>query len=170
MAEYAVIIAGAGKAERNLRNLALNTLDFAPAFDDIGSAWRAQVETQFGARGSLPGVSLPWAPLSDYTIKHKASSRTRPLIEYGRLVRSYTRRGSMYNITKVRPTTAKFGSRYRAKSNKGKIVPVGVFHQTGTKRNNRVYMPARPVVLTNKFLSEVTVNSISRHLFKDWVF
>ena len=154
-------VIGADKAARNLNMMANNMLSFQGAFEDIGEYFRDQVETQFDLRGALPGIRGPWRPLSKTTIRLRGGS-SQPLVRWGALKASWT--GSGRTIGEVGPKTAKFGSAHKAKSNKGKIVPTAVFHQTGTR-----HMPERPVVLGNKYLDEDILQAFSDHLFRGWL-
>lgn len=158
---YEVYVRGAGKAARNLNTLANNLLSFESAFEDIGEAFREQVETQFDLRGALPGIRGPWKPLSPTTVRLRGGS-SQPLFRKGGLKASYL--GGPRNIHDVGPKSARFGSGHKAKSNKGKLVPTAIFHQSGTRN-----MSERPVVLGNKYLDEDILDAFSNHLFRGWI-
>jgi hypothetical protein len=164
MPEYTVI--NGKRAEMNLRRLSFGMRYIAPAFDTIGGRFRSQVEAQFALGGALPGVSGPWAPLSPFTRSMKGSGRI--LIDRTLLLQSYTDTRAAGNINDISNDRARFGSGFKTRNEKGKRIPVAKFHQEGTEVNGRLHMPARPVILGNRFLDEEICDAFVDHLFKAW--
>jgi len=159
-------VVGADTAARRLRTVSVNLRFFNPAFHSVGDQFREYVRKQFMSGGYLSGISNPWAPLAERTRRDKHG--TAKLIETRGLLRSWTVMKSPGNIADVRGSRALFGSGYRARSNVGKIVPVAMFHQVGTQRHGKVYMPERPITLVHRALEEDIVDTFMDHLFKDW--
>jgi hypothetical protein len=144
-----------------MRALSFGMRYLAPAFETAGGRFRSQVEAQFALGGALPGVSGPWRKLSPFTRSQKGSGRI--LIDRSLLLQSYTDSRAKGNITEISNDRGRFGSAFKTRSEKGKIIPVVKFHQEGT-----IHMPERPIVLGNRFLDEEIVDVFVDHLFKGW--
>jgi hypothetical protein len=157
-----IVIYNGRRAETNIRNLAYAMYDFNDTFEDIGQYFREQVAEQFDLRGFLPGIAQPWRKLSPFTIYSKRS--TRPLVYHGDLMDSYVDPFNTGNISEVGRDIARFGSKYKAKNNAGKIKPIAKFHQQGTR-----YMPERPISLANRFMEDDIVDLFIEHIFDRWV-
>lgn len=159
-----VKVVGAGDASRKLFAVGRAALNLSPAFDDIGEYYRGQLHRQFLRAGV--GMGGAWRPLSPRTVKRKGHNTI--LFDTNGLYKSYTRTSSPFNISQVSRNSGKFGSWYMAVSDSGKIIPAAVFHQMGTRRGGRSYMPARPVIQINRQLTDKIGDEIIDHLFKGW--
>jgi len=157
-----VRVVGARTASNQLERIIARTYHFGPAFDDIGEFYRGQLRRQFLSSGALSGLSRRWMPLKRYTIDRK-QGRSRILYDHGGLLKSYTHEGMPFNISESHRMTAKFGSWYKSISDAGKIVPVAVYHQMGTRN-----MAARPVIQANRALLDKIGDEIIDHLFSGW--
>lgn len=118
-----------GDAQRRLRGLSAQLLDWRPFWPIAGRIARSWVKRQFESQGSFGGT--PWAPLTMAYAKEKTRKRPgRPLLVYDGDLR--------------RDVLGRYGLRLEGQPTAFDLVlrnEVAAYHQTGTGA-----MPARPII------------------------
>lgn len=126
--------------------------NLTPVWKSIGSYLSMANRKQFATNGAYYGT--PWKPLKPEYLQWKIKSgySKRTLVQTGAMKASFTSRPM--SIEKYYPKRAEFGSSNR----------LAKFHQSGTRRNGKPAIPARPIMVKNRRVTKAVRQMISDYI------